>query len=301
MSLDGRLLSGVTVFSTVIECGSFAGAGQALGISASGVSHAIARLETRMGARLIERTTRAMSLTEEGRRFYDRVRPSLEEIADAAADASLSTVNVRGRLKVNVDPYISRMLLAGRLGAFLDAYPDLALELTTREHVGDLVADGFDVAVHFGQPKTTSLIARKLADGGLVTVASPAYLARRVRPETPTDLKKHACIDLRDPLTGRPFVWEFRRQGEILRVSFNSRLLVGDVGTMIAECLAGTGIAQMITIGAKAYLDAGQLVDLFPDWPDETFPLYAFYPSRRQPPAKVRAFVDFAHRAVASC
>ena len=298
MSLDGRLLAGVTVFSTVVECGSFARAGEALGISASGVSHAIARLETRVGVRLIERTTRVMCVTEEGRRFYDRVRPSLEEIEDAAADALVSTVKVRGRLKVNVDPYISRMLLAGRLGTFLDAYPDLALELITREQVGDLVADGIDVAVHFGQPKATSLIARKLADGGLVTVASPAYLARCACPETPGDLKNHACIDLRDPLTGRPIVWAFRRQGEILRVSGISRLLVGDVGTMITECLAGTGIAQMITIGAKEYLDTGQLVDLFPDWRDETFPLYAFYPSRRQPPAKVRAFVDFAHRAV---
>jgi DNA-binding transcriptional LysR family regulator len=131
-----------------------------------------------------------------------------------------------------------------------------------------------------------------------VTVASPAYLARRARPETPDDLKQHVCIDFRDPVTGRPFVWEFHRQGEIPRVSANSRLLVGDVGTMITECLAGTGIAQMIAIGAKEYLDTGQLVDVFPDWPDDTFPLYAFYPSRRQPPAKVRAFVDFALRAV---
>ena len=278
MSLDGRLLAGVTVFSTVIEYGSFARAGEALGISASGVSHAVARLEARMEVRLIERTTRAMSLTEEGRLFYERVRPSLEEIADAAADASVSTVKVRGRLKVNVDPYISRMLLAGRLGTFLDANPDLALELITREHVGDLVTEGIDMAVHFGQPKATSLIARKLADGGLVTVASPTYLACHARPEAPSDLSKHVSIDFRDPLTGRPHVWEFHRQGEVLRVSANSRLLVSDVGTMITECLAGTGIAQMIAIGAKEYLDNGQLVDLFPDWPDETFPLYAFYP-----------------------
>ena len=296
MSLDGHLLAGVSIFSSVVEYGSFARAGEALGISASGVSHAVARLETRMGVRLIERTPRAMSLTEDGRRFYERVRPSLAEIADAAADASVATVKVRGRLKVNVDPYISRMLLAGRL--VLDAYPDLALELIIREHVGDLVADGIDVAVHFGQPKTTSLIARKLTDCGVVTVASPAYLARCARPETPVDLKNHACIDFPDPLTGRPFVWEFHRKGEILRVASNSRLLVGDVGTMITECLAGTGIAQMLAIGAKEYLDTGQLIDLFPDWPDETFPLYAFYPSRRQPPAKVRAFVDFALRAV---
>ena len=298
MPLEGRLLAGVSVFSTVIECGSFARAGEVLGISASGVSHAIARLEMHIGVRLIERTTRAMSLTEDGRRFYERVRSSLVEIADAAADASVSTVKVRGRLKVNIDPYISRMLLAGRLGTFLDSHPDLALELIIREHVGDLVADGIDVAVHFGQPKATSLIARKLADSGVVTVASPAYLTRCGRPETPGDLKNHACINFPDPLTGRPFVWEFHRGDEIVRVTTNDRLLVGDVGTMITECLAGTGIAQMIAIGAKEHLDTGQLVDLFPNWPDETFPLYAFYPSRRQPPAKVRAFIDFVHRAV---
>jgi DNA-binding transcriptional LysR family regulator len=107
MPLDGCLLAGVTVFSAVIEYGSFARAGEALGISASGVSHAIARLEMRMGVRLIERTTRAMSPTEEGSRFYERVRPSLEGIADAAADASVSTVKVRSRLKVSIDPCIS--------------------------------------------------------------------------------------------------------------------------------------------------------------------------------------------------
>jgi DNA-binding transcriptional LysR family regulator len=121
MPLDGRLLAGMTVFSAEIEYGSFARAGEALGISASGVSHAIARLEARMEERLIERTTRAMSLTDEGNRFYERVRPSLEEIADAAADASVSTVKVRSRLKASIDPYISRMLLAGRLDRFLDA------------------------------------------------------------------------------------------------------------------------------------------------------------------------------------
>ena len=107
------------------------------------------------------------------------------------------------------------------------------------------------------------------------------------RPETPGDLKNYACIDFPDPLTGRPFVWGIHRRGEILHMSANSGILVSDVGTMITECLAGTGIAQMISIGAKEYLETGQLVDLFfPGWPDKTFALYAFYPSRRQPPAK---------------
>ena len=110
----------------------------------------------------------------------------------------VSRVQVRGRLKVNVDPYISRMLLAGRLGTFLDAHPDLTLDLIIPEHVVDLVADGIDMAVHFGQPKRLPS-PRKLADGGVVTVASPAYLARCDRSETPGDLKHHACIDFPDP------------------------------------------------------------------------------------------------------
>jgi DNA-binding transcriptional LysR family regulator len=296
--MDGRLLTGVTVLDAVIESGGFSRAGAALGMSASGVSHAIARLEARLGVRLLDRTTRSISLTDEGRRFYERVRPSLEEIEEAAIDASSATARVRGRLRINIDPLFSRLVLAGHIGRFLEQYPELALETITREHVGDLVADGVDVAVRFDEPLGASLVSRKLADVRVLTVASPEYLARRGRPGTPQDLAKHTCIDFRDPQTGRPYDWEFHRKRKILTVKISSRLLLSDAGTMLTECLAGTGVAQVLAIAVKGMIEEGRLVNLFPDWPDETFPLYALYPSRHHPAAKVRAFIEFVLRTL---
>jgi DNA-binding transcriptional LysR family regulator len=296
--MDGRLLTGVTVLDAVIASGGFSKAADALGMSSSGVSHAIARLEARLGARLLDRTTRSVALTDEGRRFYERVRPSLEEIEEAAVDASSAAARVRGRLRVNIDPFFSRLVLAGKLGGFLAKYPELALEMITREHVGDLVADGVDVAVRFGEPISASLIARKLADIQILTVASPRYLKRHGRPQVPQDLPRHSCIDFRDPQTGRAYDWEFHRNGRILPVKVASRLMLSDAGTMLTECLAGTGICQVLAIAVKDQLAKGKLVNLFPDWADETFPLYALYPSRHHPAAKVRAFIDFVSQTV---
>ena len=296
--MDGRLLTGVTVLDAVIASGGFSKAADALGMSSSGVSHAIARLEARLGARLLDRTTRSVALTDEGRRFYERVRPSLEEIEEAAVDASSAAARVRGRLRVNIDPFFSRLVLAGKLGGFLAKYPELALEMITREHVGDLVADGVDVAVRFGEPISASLIARKLADIQILTVASPRYLKRHGRPQVPQDLPRHSCIDFRDPQTGRAYDWEFHRNGRILPIKVASRLMLSDAGTMLTECLAGTGICQVLAIAVKDQLAKGRLVNLFPDWADETFPLYALYPSRHHPAAKVRAFIDFVSQTV---
>jgi DNA-binding transcriptional LysR family regulator len=295
---DGRLLNGVSVLAAVVESGSFVRAADALGLTASGVSRAISRLEARVGVRLLERTTRSVGLTDEGRRFYTQVAPLLGGIEEAAVEAGGATELVRGRLRVNADPYFSRLLLGPRLGEFLDRYPDLQLEVLTRNELGELIADGMDVAIRFGEPPQTSLIARQILATRVVTVASPAYLERHGRPKVPQDLAEHTCIQFQDPLTGRPFEWEFRRGRKAVLVETRSRLLVNDAGTTLATLFAGIGIAQVFELGIKEELRNGQLVELFPDWPDETFPLYVFYPSRRHLPAKVRAFIDFCIEVV---
>lgn len=293
MTFDGRLLSGVSVLAAVVEAGSFVAAAEALGLSASGVSRAIGRLETRVGIRLLDRTTRSLHLTDEGRRFYQQVAPLLEGIEEAAMQASGSATAVRGRLRVNVDPFFSRLVLAPHLADFLARYPDLEIELITRDEMGDLVADGIDIAVRFGPQPASSLIVRRLLETRILTVATPLYIARHGRPKTPEDLVRHACIQFRDPRTGRPFEWEFHTRRKVVPVATKGNLTLSDVGTMLGACLAGAGIAQVMALGVQDFLDRGQLIDLFPDWPDETFALYAVYPSRRHPPAKVRAFIDF--------
>jgi DNA-binding transcriptional LysR family regulator len=297
MSFDARLLSGVSVLASVVESGGFTRAAEALGLSASGVSRAIARLEARVGVRLLDRTTRSVTLTDEGRRFYEQVGPLLAGIEEAAIIASGSAGTVRGRLRVNIDPFFSRLVLAAQLADFLDRYPELSLELITSDAIGDLVAEGFDLAVRFGEPPSSSLIARKLTETRILTVASPAYLARRGRPAHPSEVANHACIHFLDPVSGRAFEWEFRNAHEVIEVQPAGRLLLSDVGAMHGACIAGAGIAQVMALGVQGLIATGALVELFPDWAGEMFPLYALLPSRRQPPAKVRAFIDFCLEA----
>jgi len=294
-SFDERIVNGISVLSAIIDSGTFAAAGDVLNMSQSGVSRAIARLEGRLGIRLLERTTRSVGLTEEGRRFYEQVAPLLAGLEEAAASAAQGTTAVRGRLRVNIDPYFSRLILGPRLGTFLEAYPQLSLELITRDQVGDLVADGFDLAVRFGHPRPSTLIARKLIDTRMLTVASPAYLKRHGHPQDPRELEGggHVCIQFRDPETGRPYPWEFHKKRKKLVFDLSGQLTVNDAGTLYSVCLAGHGMAQVMDLGVEPMLVDGRLVDVFPDWPDERFPLYALHPSRYHLPAKTRAFIEF--------
>jgi DNA-binding transcriptional LysR family regulator len=299
MTFDGRLLSGVTILAAVVESGSFARAAVALGMSDSGVGRAVARLEDRVGIRLLDRSTRSMTLTDEGRRFYEQVAPGLADIEEAATEVSGASALVRGRLRVDLDPFFSRLLLAEHLGAFLDRYPDLTLDLITRERVGDLIVDGIDLAMRFGEPaRSSSAMAHKLLETRILAVASPGYIERYGRPGHPSELAHHACIHFRDPVSGRPFEWRFENGEEILTVDVPTRLSLSDDGTKLRACAAGAGVARVMALGVQDMLDDGRLIELFPDWPGERFPLYAIYPSRHRPPARVQAFIDFALQAV---
>ena len=290
---DDRLLSGVSVLVAVVEAGSFIRAAEALGITQPAVSRAIARLEARIGVRLLDRTTRSLTLTAEGRRLYEETSTLLSGIADAVTLASGSSSTVRGRLRVNMDPLFSNLFLAPHLGDFLNRYPEVSLELITRPDVGDLVSEGFNLAVRFGDPPSSSLVARKLLETHIVTVAAPSYLAKHGRPEKLTDLAKHHCLQYRDPRTNQPYEWEFHRGRKVIPIKTSGRLLLSDANTFLGACVAGAGIAQVLAFSVQAQLDGGELIDLFPNWPDEKFPLFALYPSRHLPPAKLRAFLDF--------
>ena len=293
MAFDGKLLSGVTVLIAVVEARTIARAAEALGLSPSGVSRALSRLEQRVGARLLARTTRSLSLTDEGRRFYEQVGPHLAGIEEAAIEAAGSASKVRGRLRVNIDPFFSRIVLSRHLAAFLARYPDLAVELIMRDSVGDLVADGFDLALRFGEPPVGSFVARKLIETRVLTVASPSYIKAHGKPRHPKEIEERACIDFYDAANARPYDWEMRRRKEVLPLRIKARLLVSDSGTLLGACEAGAGIAQVLEIGCAEPLRSGRLVELFPEWSDERFPLYAVYPSRLHRAAKVRAFIEF--------
>ena len=262
MPFDSRLLAGVGVLAAVVESGNFARAAEALGVTPSGVSRAVARLEMRLGVRLFDRTPRAVTLTEEGRQFHAQLGPLLAGIEEAADEASGAGAAVRGRLRVNVDPWFARLVLAPRLSGFLAAHPALTLELVIRDTLGDLVSEGFDAAVRFGEPEPSSLIARKLLETRILTCAAPAYLARHGRPQRPRELAQHECLMFRDPVTGRPFRWEFHRAGEVVDVKVGGQLVVNDLATKLTACMAGLGIAQTFEFGVDPLLASGELVQI---------------------------------------
>lgn len=299
-AFSSRLLEGVDVMAAVVDVKSFGGAAEMLDMSQSGVSRAVARLEERLGIRIFERTTRSVRLTDEGRHFYEQVMPLIAELAEATGSASGNVHHVQGRLRVNVDSLFAEHILGPRLGTFLDSYPQLDVELRCQDGLGDLVADGFDLALRFGQPQPSSLVARKLFDTRVLAVASPAYLARFGQPASPRELETghHRCILFREPVTGKPFPWEFHQGRKRMHVKPKGTLMVNDPGTAYTTCVAGVGITQLFELGIEQHLASGQLQPVFPLWSDQRFPLYAYYPSRHHVPAKTRAMLDFVVKLV---
>ena len=292
MAFDTRLLTGVGVLAAVTEAGNFARAAEMLGLTPSAVSRSVARLEAQVGVRLFDRNSREVSLTEEGRRFHTQVMPLLAGLDEAAAEAAGAAAAVRGRLRVSVDPWFARMVLASKLQQFLVRYPLLSVDVSTSNYREEMMT-GVDVAVRFGPPDESSLIVRKLLETRILTVAAPAYLEKHGVPRSPHDLVHHEALLFRDPQTGLPFPWEFHRCGEVSEVKVSSRLVMDDPSVAIATCVAGQGIFQSLAIGLAPFLSRGELVQILPEWSEELYPLYAYHPSRHLPPAKVRALLDF--------
>ncbi|QRN97618.1 LysR family transcriptional regulator [Archangium violaceum] len=290
---DRHSLDELGMLRAVVEAGSFVRAGEALGLTQSAVSRAVARLESRIGVRMFHRTARSISLTDEGRRFYESVAPHLEAIEAATIEAGGSSARVRGRLRVNVDESIGQFVLTPRLEPFLAQHPDLFVEIAIRDRMGDLVGEGFDVAIRFGQPEPSALKARLLMRTRIITCASPAYIARHGLPRHPRDLEKHRCVLMRDPSTGSHFGWEFVRGRKTLPVNVSGQLMVNGGGPLLAACLGGQGIAQLIELYARDLVADGRLVQVLPEWAEETYPLYAYHHSAQFMSARVRAFLDF--------
>jgi len=293
--LDGGLVSDMLALAAVAESKSFGRAASRQGKTQPAVSRAIQRLENRLHVKLVHRTSRHVEVTDAGHALLSKVLPLLQGIEEATAGVSDQASVVNGTLRVACDAAFARLVLAPELAQFLKNHPALQLKLETRNDLSDLVSDGIDLAIRFGPPSVSTLVCRRLYSPRVLTVASPSYLQRRGQPMSPKDLVDdgHECIQAIDPATGKPFGWEFWRGNEKIAVTVGGNLTVTDAGTKIGACLAGYGIAQVIDLGIDTHLRAGTLVPVLTDWPDETFPLYVYYPSRNHVPAKVRAFIDF--------
>jgi DNA-binding transcriptional LysR family regulator len=285
-------LQSMRVFSKVVEQGSFARAGTALAMSNAVVSRHVADLEQHLGARLLNRTTRSLSLTETGRHYLERVRSILGDIDDADAIASSAAQRPSGTLRIYCHPGFGRGQLAPLLPRFAVEQPDIVLDVTMDDKNVDLVEDGFDVGIYLGIQKIEpSMVARRLATTNVILCAAPAYLARRGTPATPRELSGHDCLNYAyEELRHQ---WPMRCGGKEFNVPIVSKMISNNGDVLRQAAIAGMGIAMRTTCALDDDLERGRLVRVLPEFYSRRLAIILVYPSRRQLSAKVRSFIDF--------
>jgi DNA-binding transcriptional LysR family regulator len=294
-------LTGMAVFARVVEAQSFTAAATQLGMSKSAVSKALSGLEDRLGARLLNRTTRRLSLTEVGRAYYERSARILAEAEEAELAVTRLQAAPRGTLRINAPVSFGILHLGPALAEFMARYPELKVEIEFTDRFVDLIEEGFDLAVRIASLPDSSLIARKLADNQMAVCAAPSYWERRGRPATPHDLGHHDCITY--AYHANPNEWPFvdasgRRIG--VRVGGSLRTNNGDVSLRAA--LAGLGVVLLPRFICGPHLGAGRLEPVLESWMPPPSGIFALYPHNRHLSAKVRAFVDFlAERFGSEC
>jgi DNA-binding transcriptional LysR family regulator len=284
-------LTDIAVFVKVVELSSFTAAAEALESSQPVVSKAVTRLEEKLGARLLNRTTRRLSLTEAGAELYRRTVRALEEIQNAELEVARFQTEPRGALRVSAPMSFSILHLAPVVHAFLERYPGVSVELDLNDAQVDLVKDGVDVAIRIGRLQDSSLIARKIAPCRQVLCASPAYLAKRGVPEHPDDLLEHNCIVY--TLLSAPREWRFTSpEGETHVVPVNGSMHSNNGLVNRGAAMAGAGIVLLPTFYIGDELRAGTLKPILCKFNPQEIAMHAVYPERRNLSPKVRAFVD---------
>ncbi len=283
--------SEMAVYVRVVEAGNFSAAAREMNLTPSAVSKLIGRLEERLGARLLNRTTRHVSLTEEGRAFYQRCTPILDAIDEAERAVAELHGEPRGLLKVNASTAFGHYHIEPLIPGFLARYPDLRLEFTLSESIVNLIEEEVDVAVRIGQLPDSSLIARKLGTARRIVVASPGYLERHGTPRTPDDLKHHNCLRLSKATSLNQ--WEFTGPGAPRRIDVGGNFEANSAIALHGAAVAGLGLIRVGDFTVAADVRTGRLVPVLADHelPPETN-IYAVYPHNRHLSPKVRAFVD---------
>jgi DNA-binding transcriptional LysR family regulator len=290
------LLDGITVFTTVVEAGGFSAAAKRLGRSVSFVSKEVSRLEARLKTRLLNRTTRSVVPTDTGRAYYERCRQIVAEALDAEGDMAASHQNPQGQLKISMPVSFGNSYLNETLPDFLNTYPDITLNAELSDRYVDVVAEGYDVVIRAGNLKESSLIARKLAESRLMTIASPDYLKRHGTPQTPAELSDHACICRTDIPTKK---WQFDGPGNSpVSVDIEPKMICNTSELELPMAVNGVGITRLPGLICHREVQSGQLLPILVDYEPPPIGLYAVYPHRAHLSAKVRVFVDFLVSAV---
>ncbi len=285
-------LTDVAVFVQVVESGSFTAAAEVLEMSKAAVSKYVARLERRLGSRLLHRTTRRLTLTEAGSALYDGAAGALEQISSAEGAVMELAGQPRGKLRVTAPVYFGSTFLVPVIGQFLRRYPDIELELDLDNRIVDMVAGGFDVGIRITTLSSSSMVARRLATSALVTVAAPGYLAKRGEPLLPADLRDHNCLTY--SLDRTPGEWHFNDpKGDVSSVRIRGNLRCNSDETLKQAALDGLGIVHFPELFITDELAQGKLVRLLPGYEPAPGSIFAVFPSRANLAPKVRVFIDY--------
>jgi DNA-binding transcriptional LysR family regulator len=286
-------LGQLEIFEDVVRCGGFRAAAVARGVSSSAVSQSISVLEEALGIRLLNRTTRSVAPTEAGERLLERLRPALGDIRVAIDDLNQLRESPSGTIRINAPGPAVDHVLCPLAFEFLRDYPEVRLELISDAAIVDIVEQGFDAGVRFGNQLAQDMIAVPLGPRlRYAIVASPQYLRERGRPEVPHDLVGHDCIRRRFP-GGTIVTWKFERQGEILEIAPQGRLTLSSAHQELQAALAGQGVAHVFESYVEDHVRQGRLVDLLSDWSQKLPSWYLYYPNRRHPGAAMRVFLAY--------
>lgn len=273
---------------------SFRAAAIDLDMSATALSNAIAKLERQLGVRLFNRTTRSVSLTEAGRRFVEQMAPALRDIHLALDTVRSQQDTPSGTLRINAFATAAREIMVPLVLEFLKRFPEVRIDLVTEGALTDIVADGFDFGVRSQDLVPSDMIAIPLGPSRRhAVVASPAYLAKQDGPRVPADLLGHACIRIRLP-SGAMYRWQFEVDGQPLPLEVDGPIILDEASVARMAVLEGVGIGFFMEADVRADIEAGRMVPLLQEWTPALAPLCLYFPSRRNPPAAFKAFVDLA-------
>jgi len=292
--MRGSEFAELKAFVAVVERTSFARAADHLGISRSALSQVIRQLESRLGVRLLNRTTRSVATTESGRRLHERIAPMLREMDEAVAQAVDATSRTAGTLRINTLSMAAKKIIAPRLGRFHKSHPEVMLDIVIDDGLSDIVAGGFDAGIRVGERLQKDMIAVRLTpDIPLLAVASPEYLARSGEPKTPADLHRHACINWRFPGSGRVARWEFLKKRKKFDILVEGPLISNHQDIVVPAVLQGLGIFYAYNDdGIAEALQRGRLKRILVDWSLTMPGLYLYYSNRRHTHPALRAFID---------
>ena len=295
------LFHAMKVFNKVVETNSFSLAADSLGLPRASVTTTIQGLEKHLQIRLLNRTTRKLSLTPDGAVYYERSVQILADVEDIESHFHDTERGPRGRLRIDVKASIGRMILIPMLCDFHTKYPDIDLVIGMNDRPVDLVQDAVDCVIRIGQLKDSSLVARRIGTVQFVTVASPKYFAEHGKPETIEDLKQHQVVQYFNSRTGRNIDWNFVVDGEIQSISVNGPVSVNDGDSYIELALQGFGLIQCPYFMVAKHLESGALKEVLHQWLPEPLPISVVYLQNRHLSPKVRVFVDWVAALFAEC